>query len=977
MEFVSRFPRSVGRALLVVALLVGIVGGAAAQNARPFVTKWSAKKKNEVIKVPIAGANYQLTWYEVGSTDKHTETVEQTTPQKPYTFTAPTPGDYVVEIGPAGVERIQMLNWDRTRKKGKELGSCKALTAVMQWGDVRWTSMAHAFHGCQNMTMEANAGRPDLSQVTSLEYMFCGCSKFDGAVGDWDVSNVTNLAHMFEDCHAFNQPLLGWKVSKVTDMTSLFAGCHSFNKPLGSWDVSQVTSMRWMFSYCENFDQPLEGWDVGKVTKMDGMFWGCHTFSQSLTNWRMNHVVSMLHMFRDCKSFDQPLGSWQFQHATSLGLSGSGISVENYSASLLGWATHTNVEESFILEAEGMVYTEGSLEARNKLIGEEKPAVTQWKIIGDRQLTLAFQRSNMLIYEGDEATLKVLLAEGLTQGTLTCESSNTSRVSVLRVDGQAVRIKGVGAGEAILKVKMAAAGSQPAMVATCKVLVKTIPVESVELNESSLRIKVGESKKLIATVKPDKASKKAVTWSADPAGIVSLGNDGTVIGFKAGKTTVVATTHNQKTASCAVTVVQDATDITLEPSSLTMAVGDTPVQLVATVLPADATDKSVKWTVEQTEGFISVNEEGFVTAIKAGEAKVTATTHNGLKATCTVKITQGVESVTVEPVALTMSVGDEPKQLTAIVLPKDATHREVTWSVEPEGIVSVDTEGKVTPIKGGKAKVTATVPNGKSASCAVTVVQEVTGLIVTPSSLTMQVGDEPKMLIVEVQPADATDRDAIWSVEPEGIVSVSGAGQVTPVRAGVAKVVATSKNGKRAECEVTVTQEVTGISVEPSTLTMRLGDAPVPLEAKVLPADATDKSVSWVTVPDGIVNVDLQGVVTALKIGKARVIATTHNGKSDECEVTVVSPSDASSLTAVEALPNVTVSPNPFGAMLMVHNAGEVLRYALIGTDGHTVAQGQHNGSELLIISTAHLPSGMYILQLHGRHGARSIKLVK
>jgi len=51
MELVSRFPKSVGRALLVVALLVGCIGGAGAQNARPFVTKWSAKKKNEVINV--------------------------------------------------------------------------------------------------------------------------------------------------------------------------------------------------------------------------------------------------------------------------------------------------------------------------------------------------------------------------------------------------------------------------------------------------------------------------------------------------------------------------------------------------------------------------------------------------------------------------------------------------------------------------------------------------------------------------------------------------------------------------------------------------------------------------------------------------------------------------------------------------------------------------------------------------------------
>ena len=85
-----------------------------------------------------------------------------------------------------------------------------------------------------------------------------------------------------------------------------------------------------------------------------------------------------------------------------------------------------------------------------------------------------------------------------------------------------------------------------------------------------------------------------------------------------------------------------------------------------------------------------------------------------------------VTSVTVTPTAMNMMVGDSPVVLGLSVKPYDATNKEITWSTEPQGIVSVDAQGKVTPIKAGAAQVIAKAHNGKQGECQVTVKEPAT-----------------------------------------------------------------------------------------------------------------------------------------------------------------------------------------------------------------------------------------------------------
>ena len=241
-------------------------------------------------QIPIIGT-YTLTWYnEATPNERHTEQVTVSTKifkeeedghsyeyeaVSPYTFTTPTDGIYVVEAGPEGVEGM-LMSFENA------FDFAPRLLTVVQFGDVEWRKLKHAFFYCENMQFSDGIDTPNLSQCTSLEEMFFGCKKFNSPIEHWDVSHVTNMESMFNGCNAFNQPLEKWDVSKVTDMAGMFGDCKLFNQPLGKWDVSRVQSMRGMFRECSAFNQPLEKWNVSDVSDMQFMFFGCAAFNQSL-----------------------------------------------------------------------------------------------------------------------------------------------------------------------------------------------------------------------------------------------------------------------------------------------------------------------------------------------------------------------------------------------------------------------------------------------------------------------------------------------------------------------------------------------------------------------------------------------------------------------------------------------------------------------------------------------------------------------
>ena len=145
--------------------------------------------------------------------------------------------------------------------------------------------------------------------------------------------------------------------------------------------------------------------------------------------------------------------------------------------------------------------------------------------------------------------------------------------------------------------------------------------------------------------------------------------------------------------------------------------------LQATVLPADATDKSVTWTSDKEE-VATVNANGKVTANGNGTATITITTKDqGKTAYCIITVAQWVTSISIDKTSLTLVVGNEATLSITSVQPDYAYDKTYTWSSSDSAIASVDNCGKVTAKANGNATIKATANDGSgiSAFCSVEV----------------------------------------------------------------------------------------------------------------------------------------------------------------------------------------------------------------------------------------------------------------
>ena len=252
---------------------------------------------------------------------------------------------------------------------------------------------------------------------------------------------------------------------------------------------------------------------------------------------------------------------------------------------------------------------------------------------------------------------------------------------------------------------------------------KNVSVSSVKLDKDSIILGVGETNTLIATVLPDKATNKTVTWTSSNVLVASVMPNGLITALSKGTTTIVVTTiDGGYSASCTVKVDDiPVTDVKLNKNSLVLDIDET-ATLIATVFPENATNKEVYYTINNPAVAIVGGANGTITPIGLGKATITATTLDGGKTDkCELEVIKRVlvTGITLNKTKVELGV-ETTEKLIATVVPDNATNKNVTWSSSNSSVASVDSEGLISANGEGTVDISVTTEDGNfTAKCEV------------------------------------------------------------------------------------------------------------------------------------------------------------------------------------------------------------------------------------------------------------------
>ena len=426
-----------------------------------------------------------------------------------------------------------------------------------------------------------------------------------------------------------------------------------------------------------------------------------------------------------------------------------------------------------------------------------------------------------------------------------------------------------------------------------------VPVASIKTSKT-LEVTVGdEPAELAVEIAPEDATYKDLEWSSSDEEVVKVDDSGIVTAVKAGKAVLTATANDpgidkKVSASISVTVLQPVLSLGLDQSTVELAKGKS-VTLAAEMTPEDASNKQLTWT-SSDPAVAAVDSKGKVTAKGLGNATITCEAADGAGASVSCEVEVFVPVAAVKSDAKTISVNTEEttEPVSITIDPEDAKYKDVTWSTADETIATVSEDGRITGVKAGKTKITATSADvigenekAKLFAFDVTVLQPVKSINLDITSVSIAKGSSQK-LVPEVLPQDASNKKLVWKSSNESVVTVSN-GSVSAKGVGKATITCTSEDGSgaSASCEVTVYQAVKSIKLlVKSDLSVTTGKN-VTIKAEAQPNDATNKKLRYESENNWIASVDDNGVVTGKNTGSCVIYIYSTDGSDVKSKVRV------------------------------------------------------------------------------------------
>lgn len=341
--------------------------------------------------------------------------------------------------------------------------------------------------------------------------------------------------------------------------------------------------------------------------------------------------------------------------------------------------------------------------------------------------------------------------------------------------------------------------------------------------------------------------------------------------------------------------------ITLDNNAIDMDKGEQ-IQLSANVAPENAVDKTITYISSDTT-VATVTESGLVTAIRGGNATITASANDGsgIQAECSVTVKPKLATRlelsddSIEEELATFEDKKDCYQLKATVYPTDADDTSVTYTSSDTSVVSVNKEnGLLTLKKSGTAVITCRTNDGSNLTktCQVVLKQisntKVSAITLNNSFLYMNKGEQIQLL-ASVAPENAVNKSITYISSNPAVASVAENGVVTAIHGGNVIITANANDGSgvQAVCSVSVTPklatrlELDVYSIDEDLETFNDEKYYYQLKATVYPVDVDDTSVTYTSNDTSVVSVNQEnGLLTLKKPGTAVITCRTNDGSN-------------------------------------------------------------------------------------------------
>lgn len=395
---------------------------------------------------------------------------------------------------------------------------------------------------------------------------------------------------------------------------------------------------------------------------------------------------------------------------------------------------------------------------------------------------------------------------------------------------------------------------------------------------------------------------RRLSWTSSRPEIATIDQTtGVVTGVGVGSTTITVSSE-AKTAQAGINVIPPIMSVVVTPDSFDLPLTTTRQIVPQLVGPGGLaiTGRQISW-ISSNPSVVTVSTNGVVTPIALGTASVTVAS-GGKNATVRVRVTaEPVASVRIIPLGAVHIVRiGQGRQFTAECLNVNQqvlSGRTVTWISSNPLVASVGS-GLVTGVAVGQANITATCDNTVSASITAQVtLVPVSSVVISPPQLSLLVGQTGQLIATAQDSAGnalaVQDYPVVWTTDNNPVATVSQAGVVSALGAGVAAIRVSVGNVLSAPISATVTNvPVASVTIGPLNPTVVCGQQ-VQLTATMRDANGnilSGRSVSWHSVSQNIATIGaLTGIATGHVVGTTQITATSE-GIAGFIVLTVTAP---------------------------------------------------------------------------------------